>query len=469
MQNENDTVVFLGPSLPVTAARAILPARYCPPARLGSVYELLGSEVSTVLIIDGVFHNEPSVWQRELAAALQAGVVLFGAASMGALRAAELHRFGMIGHGTVFEWYQQGIIEDDDEVAMLHGDAETEHRPLSEPMVNLRHTLQRAALAGVIPPSALEPITAVAKRVYYPHRSFARLFADLAADPELALHAAPLKQFTRAHHVDLKRTDATTLLQRVAELRRMGPAAVAMVAALARRDPYVVRSEHGPAVLLDAWARHGQEYRVVEHEGRGWTLRELWQLVESEHGVVSIPNLGGTGSLTLTPDARRRWRSDCATRALALEYARTLGAVAPAHHLESAETELWTAVAAQAPPGDAPLARWARACRITAPELRSRLATAALLASLTDAVPEPVARTTAGWDDAASASELAADSACGVGLYLRVFSSAAQRRACRRLALAGLLELHDHAVTPVAMDGWSALLERAIGSPAVVP
>ena len=97
MNTEHDIVVFLGPSLPVAEARSILAARYEPPARLGSVYEVIGSDVDTILLVDGVFHNEPSVWQREIDAALQAGLTVFGASCMGALRAAELHRFGMIG------------------------------------------------------------------------------------------------------------------------------------------------------------------------------------------------------------------------------------------------------------------------------------------------------------------------------------------------------------------------------------
>jgi hypothetical protein len=40
---------------------------------------------------------------------------------MGALRAAELHTFGMVGVGRVFEGYRDGVYEDDDEVAVVHG------------------------------------------------------------------------------------------------------------------------------------------------------------------------------------------------------------------------------------------------------------------------------------------------------------------------------------------------------------
>src|SRR3954468_20307934 len=97
--------VFLGPSLPQTRARSILEAAYYPPARKGDIYRVMTSGVDTILLIDGLFHNTPSVWQRELLDAVEEGFSVFGASSMGALRAAELHTFGMKGHGVVFDWY----------------------------------------------------------------------------------------------------------------------------------------------------------------------------------------------------------------------------------------------------------------------------------------------------------------------------------------------------------------------------
>ena len=114
--------MFLGPSLARDKARSVLDADYYPPAGKGDVYRIIASGVKTIVLIDGVFHNAPSVWQRELLDAMDEGIRVVGAASMGALRAAELHLFGMIGRGTIFEWYRDGIIEGDDEVALLHAE-----------------------------------------------------------------------------------------------------------------------------------------------------------------------------------------------------------------------------------------------------------------------------------------------------------------------------------------------------------
>src|SRR5579872_4115480 len=142
-------VVFLGPSLPVERAREILHADYRPPARKGDIYRILTSGVTTIVLIDGLFHGAPSIWQREILAALDEGIAVLGASSMGALRAAELHRFGMIGHGTVFAWYRDGVITGDDEVALQHAPEDLGYRALSEPLVNMRSTLHAARSEGV--------------------------------------------------------------------------------------------------------------------------------------------------------------------------------------------------------------------------------------------------------------------------------------------------------------------------------
>jgi hypothetical protein len=113
------THAFLGPSLSLPSARAIAPSvAYHPPASLGDVYQLTRTGAETILIIDGLFDSLPPVWHKEILYAMSCGSTVAGCASMGALRAAELHRFGMIGLGTVFEQYRDGRLTDDDEVTV---------------------------------------------------------------------------------------------------------------------------------------------------------------------------------------------------------------------------------------------------------------------------------------------------------------------------------------------------------------
>ena len=56
------------------------------------------------------------------------------------------------GVGRIFEAFRDGVLEDDDEVAVVHGPPETGYLALSEPMVNIRGTLGRAEAVGVYQP-----------------------------------------------------------------------------------------------------------------------------------------------------------------------------------------------------------------------------------------------------------------------------------------------------------------------------
>src|SRR5262245_22084371 len=205
--------VFLGPSLDLATARSILPANYYPPVRMGDIYRLLATGVRRIVIIDGVFHASVPVWQREILAALKAGIAVVGASSMGALRAAELAPYGMIGCGTVFQWYVQGRIAGDDEVALLHAPANQGYRGVSEALVNMRDTLARACQAGILASAACAELLAWLKGLFYGHRTYDALFAS----PPFARLPQPTQQalitFLRDHRRDLKRQDTLGTLK----------------------------------------------------------------------------------------------------------------------------------------------------------------------------------------------------------------------------------------------------------------
>ena len=90
-------IAFVGPSIPPNAAQALAPeVTLLPPARAGDVYRAMAhGEARVIGLVDGVFGSVGSVWHKEILLALHAGVRVVGAASMGALRAAELDVFGM--------------------------------------------------------------------------------------------------------------------------------------------------------------------------------------------------------------------------------------------------------------------------------------------------------------------------------------------------------------------------------------
>ena len=210
-------IVFSGPSISRDAVQALPGVEWRPPVSQGDVYQAAQASPDVIAIIDGYFEGVPSVWHKEILWAMSRGIHVFGAGSMGALRAAELHQFGMRGVGKIFENYVAGIFEDDDEVAVLHGPAELGYMPLSVPMVNARSTISNAAACSVISESDEKELTAAAKSVFYKERQWADI---IIAAKKRGVGAAALAAFERwlpGGESDLKQQDAQALL---AELNR---------------------------------------------------------------------------------------------------------------------------------------------------------------------------------------------------------------------------------------------------------
>ncbi len=196
----HDCVVFLGPSLPITEARRLVDAEFRGPICRGDIDELPPS-IRFIGIIDGEFFQRLAVSPKEVLKALERGVRVFGSSSMGALRAAETHMYGMEGVGRVFAMYCDEVLDGDDEVALSY-DPLT-YRALSDPLVNLREALALAQIDGLISEATREHLIGQMKAMYFPQRSWRALQAIC---PEL-------EQFTLKRELpDLKRDDARELL-----------------------------------------------------------------------------------------------------------------------------------------------------------------------------------------------------------------------------------------------------------------
>lgn len=214
-------VVFLGPSLPRQEAETILAADYRPPVRQGDVYRVVQEKrPSAIAIVDGYFQEVPSVWHKEILWALDQDIPVYGAASMGALRAAELERYGMQGVGRIFDGFRNGVyppydgenFEDDDEVAVIHGPAELGFPALSDSMVDLRSTFARAAEEGVIDEALRDRLVAAFKERFYHDRNFMALPDVLAELDASAAQSESLHAWLAAGRVEQKHEDAMALL-----------------------------------------------------------------------------------------------------------------------------------------------------------------------------------------------------------------------------------------------------------------
>ena len=179
MKSFETPVIFLGPTFnPVDAAK-ICDADFRGPAAMGDVTRAASEGAETIILIDGVFEDRPSVWHKEILWALSNGIGVVGAASMGALRAAELRDHGMLGHGKIYEAYASGEITDDDEVAVVHGPAETSYIPLTDAMVDIRDAIGQAKAVGVLTPAAAEAVIACAKAQHFKVRNLNKVVRNV--------------------------------------------------------------------------------------------------------------------------------------------------------------------------------------------------------------------------------------------------------------------------------------------------
>lgn len=211
-------VVFVGPTLWRDPALDTPAFEWLPPAAQGDVYRIARTKPFAIGLVDGYFETQPSVWHKEILWALARGIHVFGAASLGALRAAELAPFGMVGVGAVFRDFRRGRLRDDDEVAVLHAPRELQYEPMTEAMVDMRATIAAARRAKVVSAKSAADVLREAKSLFFKDRTWER-----------ALRALPQRERARlaawlpANRVEQKRRDARSLIRALNRLSAARP------------------------------------------------------------------------------------------------------------------------------------------------------------------------------------------------------------------------------------------------------
>ncbi len=299
-------IVFLGPSLARAEAETLLPAGILlPPIEHGDLLRLDLAAGDRVLIVDGLFMHAAPVRHREILALLERGVVVAGAGSMGALRAAELHPFGMRGVGEIFDLYRRGIVTGDDEVAVVHGPAEEGYRSLSEPLVNMRIALRAAADAAAISSGEADQLLALARAMPFRRRGY-RALEQLAraelTDGSIDRFLAWLAE----HPHDAKASDARLLLSMAALDDRL----------LQPHDDRDAPIENVNTAYFARW--------VARHQG--WTVDGRWVTDTEVAGALMLlhpdyPELHRRDVLQRLL-GETRWDATSAQRAVALARSR---------------------------------------------------------------------------------------------------------------------------------------------------
>jgi hypothetical protein len=203
-------VLFAGPSL-FAQDPDLTGIDLRPPARQGDIHHAVRNGADAIGLVDGVFGFVPSVWHKEILFALSQGVRVLGGASLGALRAAECHSFGMEPVGVIARAYANGVRYEDADVCLAHAPAELNFMPLSEPLVDVEASvaalLERDLLTGEQAWAWLE----AARDVYFADRTVEAML-------ERAGLPAELGDAYRLNRVGVKARDALELVERLRAL-----------------------------------------------------------------------------------------------------------------------------------------------------------------------------------------------------------------------------------------------------------
>jgi hypothetical protein len=201
-------IAFAGPSLTPADRESFPGVAWRPPAEAGDLLRLATGDVAILCLIDGYFDHRPAVRHKELLLLLAKGTRIFGAASIGALRAAEMETCGMIGVGAIFAAYARGSLTGDDEVALIHAGPDRDWRPMSVPMVDVRATLGAARRAAIIGRRDARFLLGAAARIHYVDRQWRQVCGALADAGRRRAFEAWLESGT----ISQKRADALACL-----------------------------------------------------------------------------------------------------------------------------------------------------------------------------------------------------------------------------------------------------------------
>ena len=203
-------VVFAGPSIyGLTIDWTGIELRR--PAQQGDVEAAVANGAMAIGLVDGHYQQVGAVWHKEILLALSKGVRVYGAASMGALRAAECAAFGMIPVGGIAAGYCRGELFDDADVAVTNGPLELGYPPLTEPMVTVSATVSHLSDRALLSADERESILAAARSIYFADRTIDAIF-DRAADGPARQRLFSLYVQNR---IDPKGRDALELIEAI--------------------------------------------------------------------------------------------------------------------------------------------------------------------------------------------------------------------------------------------------------------
>ena len=208
-------ILYTGLSLSFDDAKKILDSDenntviYKRPIKRGDLNQALNENPDIIGIIDGAFHQNSAVGHKEILNVMNRGIKVYGASSMGALRASELDTLGMVGIGYVYKQYATGKVASDDDVAVMLDSESLE--ALSEPLINMDYVFTNAVSENIITSQEKDELIRIAKSTFYPKRNYAQTLSESSLDND---KKSKLIDFIRISP-DIKKEDAKELIKTI--------------------------------------------------------------------------------------------------------------------------------------------------------------------------------------------------------------------------------------------------------------
>lgn len=169
------TIVFSGPSISEAEVQRLAACTHAPPIKRGDLAAF--DDYDVFVILDGEFGQNLSVTPKEILAVLDRGKTVIGASSMGALRASELDRSGMIGVGWVYDYFRRSAVRRDADVALVYSPFDFE--PMTVPMVDVEYWMEQTSAAGWIRNKERTLLLKLARSIFFADRTLDRLVSEL--------------------------------------------------------------------------------------------------------------------------------------------------------------------------------------------------------------------------------------------------------------------------------------------------
>lgn len=162
--------IYAGLSLSQSELAALLPeAEFHQPIERYDLLKDIDLGYNVVGIIDGKFQQSLAVNSSEILDAIRCGLKMYGSSSMGALRAAEMAHFGMIGCGAIYEFVKKSPIFQDDYLGQSFNSENL--AASSVPYIDLHFELERKVASGAISGHHGEMMRHAYSEIFYPQRN----------------------------------------------------------------------------------------------------------------------------------------------------------------------------------------------------------------------------------------------------------------------------------------------------------